>query len=191
MKRVVTQHLKPPLKASSSLCTGIGGCSGNLISTSVVPLPISAGPQTSRAALLVRDCSLPEVQVGIPLTSMLPCLSPSIRTSFKAGGCGSAGSTDLILAAALKVIGVGFFFESTFGEKPPLYSTSRLSTRTFTHGAATAAAAIASSATPRTTPTPADLPQVFFITTSRDHPKWESIAVNNTGVPFPAGERLS
>jgi hypothetical protein len=39
----------------------------------------------------------------------------------RAGGCFSTGSSQAIFAATLKVIGVGFVFEITFGVKPPLY----------------------------------------------------------------------
>src|SRR3982750_4394725 len=130
---VVTPPLTPPLKASSSLWAIIGGCSGNFTSTSVLPLPISAGPQAARAAALVRDCSSPDLQIGIPLTLRTPCLSPSITNSRSAGGGGSSGSSEAIFAATLKVIGVGFVLDSTFGEKPPLYCTSSSPTRTTSH----------------------------------------------------------
>src|SRR5436853_1858788 len=167
MKIVVTPPLTPPLKASNSLWVRIGSCSGNFTSTSVLPLPIKAGPQALRAAALVLDCSSPEVQVGIPATSMLPCLSPSMTNSRRAGGCGSSGSSEAIFAATLKLIGVGFFFDSAFGEKPPLYCTSRLPTRTFSQlPAARATPATTSTNAAATAANLVDIPQSFFITTS-------------------------
>src|SRR6476646_2799192 len=88
----------------------------------------------------------------------------------KAGGCSSAGSRDATFAATLKVIGVGFFFEITFGEKPPLYCTSRSPTTNRSHGAAIAMPATTSAIEITAAAVPRYLPQDFFITTSRGRP---------------------
>jgi hypothetical protein len=75
MKRVVVPPEVPPLNTSSFEGTGIGFCSGNWISTLVVPVPMIALPQTFSAALVSRDCSWPDLQTGTPLTLIEAFLS--------------------------------------------------------------------------------------------------------------------
>ena len=91
------------------------------------------------------------------------------------------GSSDATLAATLKLIGVGFFFESTFGEKPPLYCTSRLPTRTFSQlPAARAAPVTTNTSAAATAANPVELPQSFLMTTSRGEPMADHSEVNVT-----------
>src|SRR6478752_8702186 len=130
MNRVVTPPLKPPLKTSNLLLTGIGGCSGKAISTLVVPLPMIALLHAFSAPLVSRDCSWPDLQTGRPLTLMAPFLSVSTMASFSAGGCDP--SLVAILPSAVKVIGASFFLGSLVGLKPPLTVTTRFPASTVT-----------------------------------------------------------
>ena len=145
MNRVVTPPLKPPLKASSSLWTGIGVLFGELD----LDVGLAAADQR-RAADFARGLAGPRLQLprgtgGDSLDVDAAVLVAFDEEFLQRRGCGSAGSSDAIFAATLKVIGVGFVFEITFGVNPPLYCTSRSPTITFCHGAATATPTTASS----------------------------------------------
>src|SRR4051794_39419431 len=73
--------------------------------------------QTFSAALVSRDCSLPEVQAGTPLVLIEPFLSVSTSTVFSAGGW--EPSLVAILPLAERTIGAIFFSGTLLGLKPP------------------------------------------------------------------------